>query len=442
MDLAGPETNGPWRALARFLVDGGSVPEPTLLASHGLEALAYLRVDPSHPEHARWRTAYLRRVATHLAIRSELVPLVQAWRADGIDVLLFKGFYLAEFQYPTPAERFYKDVDILVPEGAAGRARQIAVDLGWSVPASRTGATSTNLNSHMDAILRRGLVSIDLHRFVVHGGDRDERVPRRYTAAAWAASREVAWEGTTVRVLDPRDDALMGLVVGRAWSHDGWRLKATDYRDLHLLAERTGLTRDDLAARAAELGCTRTLELLLARCDPWRGYLDMRPPTPEQVRWWWRATAEERGRRRTLGFLRLPGLSAVGLAAALPGLMRARRLVRRHPDPETLVANVRSAARGGSTLDPEGRRRIFAGARFGAALVQPSGDRCLVRSVALYEALRARGEAVTLYLGADAAGRLHAWVRYDHRAAAHAETWRTCAAVQVTLARTSPAPEV
>ena len=416
-----------WTALSRFMVDASQVPDTSDLAEHGLEALAYARAPSNHPERHRWRDTYVRRIATHLAVRATLAPLIRAWREHGIDVTLFKGFYLAEFVYANPAERFYKDVDVLVPELDAARAISLASDCGWTVRASRTGARSSNPHSHMEAILERSNVWIDLHRFVVHqDATPDDRQARRYTAAALAASREVRWEGVTVRVLDPRDSALLGVITSRAWSHDGWHLKAPDYRDLEVLAERAGLSRDALLARASELGCSLTLRLLLDRCDPWRRRLDMAPPTRFQVRRWSLAVSRERGPRVPWRRLQLHGASIGALMRALRGLVRARHLVSRHEDAAALLEHVRWEYAGAVELTTASRRHVFASVRLGAALVQPTGDRCLVRSIALFERLRAHGEPVSLRVGADAAGRLHGWIQYETAGDTPVETWLHC----------------
>jgi hypothetical protein len=423
----------------RYLIAGGEAAAPSALSDHGLGALAYERLPPGHPERARWRDAYVIGAATHLLTLATAAPLIRAWRAQGIEVLLFKGFYLAEFLYPSPAERFYGDVDVLVPEGDASRARQVAVEHGWLVAASRTGPTSTNLHSHMEAILTRPGVAIDLHRFVVHADAPDEDLPRRYTTAAWAASRSVPWQETTIRVLDPRDSALMGLIAGRAWSHDAWHLKATDFLDLQVLRERLGLGREALLARAEDLGCPRTAALILERCDPWQGHLELGPPSSAQRRRWDRAVVHERGPRRGGRRWWPPGASLSGLLATLPDTLHARRLVQRYQDPDQLLVNLPPAPNGATPLTPSERQALFANTRVGAWLVQPSGDhRCLVRSLALFRALRQRGEPVTLHLGVDADGRRHAWIRYDDASRPHSETWPPCPGARA-VAKLGPA---
>jgi hypothetical protein len=424
----------------RFLVAGGAGPPPSALSDYGLGALAYERLPPGHPERARWRDAYVIGATSHLLTLATLAPLVRAWRTHGIEVLVFKGFYLAEFLYPSPAERFYGDVDVLVPEGDAVAAKQLAVEHGWLVAASRNSATSSNVHSHMEAVLTRPGVAIDLHRFVIHSDTADQRLPSRYTAAAWEASQQVAWQETTIRVLDPRDSALMGLIAGRAWSHDAWHLKPADYLDLQFLRDRVGLTREALVGRAEELGCPRTAALILERCDPWRGHLDLRPPSAAQQRRWGRAVDHERGPRRGWRRWWPTGASLPGLAATLPVVLHARRLLQRYRDPEELLGHLRVPAGRSSPLTAPERRALFANTRVGAWLVQPSGDRCLVRSLTIFRTLRQRGEPVTLHLGVDADGRRHAWIRYDDASRPHSETWPPCpgARAVATLAPALP----
>ena len=440
MSNSTPGRQGSFETVARFLVGDSEVPEPADLAAHGLEALAYVRVPQSHPLHERWRDAYLASVATHLATRAAVADLVRAWRERDIEVLLFKGFYLAEFLYASPAERFYRDIDVLVPEATASLAVQVAVDQGWDVLASRLGVANSNRHSHMEAVLWRQGLKVDLHRFAIHCASRDDRTARRFTAAAWAASRAVAWQGTTIRVLDPRDSALMGLVVGRAWSHDDWRLKTPDYRDLEVLADRLGSTREALAARAEELGCPLTLELVLARCDPWLRRLDLMPPSGKQRGAWTKAVAHERGPRMGRVRRRVAGATPMGIAAVLPRLWRARRLVRQYEDAADLLARLRDTPTSFAPMAPAERVRIYDNVRVGAALVQPTGDRCVIRSLALFEALRERGEPVTLYFGVDPSGHRHAWIRHTGGAVALAENWRSCPVSEVVATSPSPVP--
>ena len=429
--------SGPTTALERFVVGSGPPPDPTTVVWHSLEGVAYTAAGHDDAERSRWREGYLDLVRRHLLTRSLVAQLVRAWHDVGIETVLLKGFYLAEAVYASPAERPYTDVDVLIPEAAGERARSVAVGLGWSVAASRLGPVSSNPYSHMELVLERDGVSVDVHRFVIHNSSTDTRMARRYTAAAWEQSRSVEWAGTVVRHLDPRDCALTGLLVARAWSIDRWYLKVTDYRDLVALAERQGLQRESLVERATELGCTRTAEIMLARCDPWRGHLDLGAPTNvERLLWATRTWSERSGTRRRLFSVRRRGVSVSSLLEALPAVVLAQRAASTYVDPDALVSAVAAAApRQRPPLAPHERVALFAAIRLLVPMVQLSGDRCVVRSVALYQALRAHGDDVELWLGLGGetpTPRRHAWVRYADPALPHAETWPACPVRVVT----------
>ena len=75
---------------------------------------------------AFYKADYLAAATRHRIVKSQLLPLIKRWRDAGIDVLLMKGFYLAEFVYEVPAERFYGDVDILIHPKDTSQAKAIA----------------------------------------------------------------------------------------------------------------------------------------------------------------------------------------------------------------------------------------------------------------------------------------------------------------------------
>ncbi|HVM43872.1 MAG TPA: nucleotidyltransferase family protein, partial [Gemmatimonadales bacterium] len=89
------------------------------------------RAGSSDPARAPFRAEFLAALARHQEIKRELVPLLAAWHAAGIETLLYKGFFLAEFVYPTPGTRFHGDVDALIGSAHAAEALRIALSLGW-----------------------------------------------------------------------------------------------------------------------------------------------------------------------------------------------------------------------------------------------------------------------------------------------------------------------
>jgi len=331
--------------LTGFLVGvPGEPPEVATLRREGVSALAFVRL-PEHPDRNALRADFVRASARHLAVRQAVARLVAAWSAADVEVLLFKGFALAEFVYAAAAERSYADIDVAVRPERVATACAVGEAEGWQLVwhvgerdharAARTGGYA----GHEAAQLRHPEldVTLDLHRRLAHNNHNRRpraRAQQRITDAAWAASRPVAWGGGQVRLLDPRDAVVVGLAVNRGWGSDGWFLKARDYPDFAALVERHGLTADALRARARELGVPRTFELFLRRCDPFRRHLRLADPSWWALRGWNARVAAERGWvDLDRGLMRLPevAVEAAGIARALPTVWRHARSPERAP---------------------------------------------------------------------------------------------------------------
>ena len=403
------------RSLERFLVERDPVPDAGLLGRTGLAPLAYARLPVDDPRRSALHDAFTRATARHLSNKLAFLPLARAWRDAGIDVLVFKGFHLAEFVYEHPAQRHYNDIDVLVRPETWPRAEAIAAELGWSIVWRRR--ESLYRWSHEEAILTRGTAEVEAHRFIIDCNGPDDARQRRITAAAWAHAVDVAWGGTTIRALAPVDSLLMGLVLARAWSGgDDWHLKVADYVDLQTVAAVHGVSRDDVHRRAVQLRCARTVELVFQRCDPWSQRLDLARPSAWQRQSWYVAVAPERGHlgvERALGkVMRLPGTIA-DVVRELPRLLRTWRALRSGRGPQ-LHAN--GAAERNRRIAPalEAKERIVRGVKWGARLLALGRDPCRLRSYALFDALRATPYPVRLYEGRASDGaRLHAWVEVD-----------------------------
>ncbi|HEX7040346.1 MAG TPA: lasso peptide biosynthesis B2 protein [Trueperaceae bacterium] len=283
--------------IARFVTTGtASAADVGVLVSAGLASVARRRLAHAgladDPRLVRGAQAAR---ARHAATRAQVVPLLAAWRAAGAEVLLFKGFYLAELVHEDPADRPYDDVDVLLrapgveDEDLAARLAAAAEGCGWEV-AWRLGAAD-----HLDrpgvAFERHELlrvrhpklrVVVDAHRHLVHGGVAvvGERKRLRITQAVWAASRPAVVGGVPVRVPSFVDSALVGLVTSRSWSDDAHALRPHDYLDLEALMRAGGFGPAELLRRARELGAAATLRTFLGRCDPTRGVLDLAEPSP------------------------------------------------------------------------------------------------------------------------------------------------------------------
>lgn len=415
-------------SLAAFVLGHGEPPSPATLRGAGLAAYAHAVLPAEHPARAALRGDYLGALARHVAIEREVVPLFAAWRAAGIEALCFKGFALATWWYPVAGTRFHGDVDVALRAADLPRAAAIAAAAGWREELS--SAADGRPYVHGAYVLQRpgGAAMVDVHRFVIHSSTPWTRVPRRITDAVWAASRERTIGDVAVREPDPVDAVIL-LALQRCWGGDRWHLQAHDALDVRILCDGAGITRDALAARARELGCARTLELFLARCDPEGGVFDLERPAREAVRQWRRAIRKESGVAILVALpihraLRAPGALADTVRALAP-VWRVRRALDRERDVRRLLASLTAQAspaqppaRGG--IPPlHAREHVVRGVRWATQLL-PLGahGRCLVRSLALYVELRRAGWPVVFVSGVrrDAervAG--HAWVELDGR---------------------------
>lgn len=210
----------------------------------------------------------------------------------------------------------------------------------------------------------------------------------------------------------------MGLVLARTWSAgDNRRLKSHDPLDIRAVIEEHGLARGNLERRARELGCARSLELLLRRYDPWRERLDLQAPSFWERQRWYLAVASERGH---MGLERFRGLfsrllgTALDVVRHLPVLLRAKRLLESGHELQEVLATTDAPAEPTTGALLREKERIVRGIKWGTRLLQPHGDLCLLRSLALFLALRARGGDVIFYYGTKLSGGVlqsHAWIR-------------------------------
>jgi hypothetical protein len=406
--------------VAAWLVGRGEAPPADELRAAGLAAYAYSALPPDHPERAALRMDFLSSVAHGLSHKRALLPLLRAWQQAGIPVLLFKGFHLSQFVYPVPGARTYADVDVLLhPESAAG-ARRACEGLGWCVDFDSADAGQPHFHTAFEASRPAEGLGVDAHRFAVGAMAPGVRLKRRVTEAVWARARERTWEGMQVWEMDPVDAMLVGLVLGRAWGADGWRVKAYDAVDWLLLRDQCGGDDRGVEERARELGCARTLRLFRERFDPGRGRLELGLPPRAWVRLARALSAAECFQlgATLLRAVQAPGI-AVDVAATLPYVYRARRAVRGSPDLRELLPSLSPRVASRATASRASRFRTTRGVRWAARLLRTvPGCDCLVRSLALYAALRDQGCPVSFVSGVHVREGLptsHAWLELDGR---------------------------
>jgi hypothetical protein len=276
----GSTSNNPNANLERFLCgDLDAIPSLEVLRSRRLEAWAYTVLPTGHPLKAVCKSAFITARARHELIKQEVLEMVRAWNAAGIEPVLYKGFALAEFTYLQPGTRFHGDVDVLVQPNDFRRALEIGHEHGWETPQPLDHWVFHNPNPHELSLKRsQANAAFDVHQRLVPALRARTEREQDLTQAAWNNARRVEWEGTQIRLLSTEDAFLFGLMISRCWSGDGWRLKSHDLLD-GLALNRQGLTQASLLARAETLKLSRTVNRFLERCDPFKPLLHLKRPS-------------------------------------------------------------------------------------------------------------------------------------------------------------------
>ncbi|SMB91832.1 lasso peptide biosynthesis B2 protein [Deinococcus hopiensis] len=393
---------------------------PHLLAA-GLAGQVRMRLPQDHPLRAALRPGQLALGARHALIRAEVRLLLAAWAREGIPAMLFKGFALAEFEYGTPGERFYGDVDVLIPEDPTTvmRAVHIAISHGWRSDGQHAAPERwTHESAHLFS--PGGQVRLDVHRFAVGWVSGTQERVRRVTAALWAKAGAVDWAGVPVWRPDLVDAVVFNLALGRQWSGDVGGLKPADYADLQRLTARHALTGTQLAARAREVGATHTWAAFREACDPLERHFALGSPDvgPTLVR------AVQRdgllGRRAVWQrrLIRLPRLLR-WLPRLLPDAFAAWWAVRSGGDPRVPLARWTPASPPRPLALAEVQDAVLA-AGWLTRLLYPRQSRvgtCVPRAYTTYRALRRLGHPVVFVSGVARTSRGiqgHAWVEDAH----------------------------
>jgi len=418
--------------LERFLVQSVNTTTPTTgvsevlpdvftLRKHRLAPHAYRLLPQQHPAKAALRPDILTAAAHHEKMKRTLLPLLRLWTDAGIAVLLFKGFYLAEFVYDTPALRFYGDVDILIQPEHAQKAEQLALEAGWRVVFSAGRSLTPYIHELLHLRSPDGGVFVEVHgRVLQNYMPFFHRTQTRLTAAAWQGATQTSLADLPVWVLQPSDAVLIGLVLNRFWSEDNYHLHARDYLDTHMLLTHFALTEADLYERAQYLHCQHTFKQFWRRCNPLAGNMDLSTPRYWQRQRWNIATSFERPyptlERYLAKLLRLPGLIR-DISRQMPLLLRVLRTLKHTEDVNAVLEQLDVPIGERKAIPLKVRQKIVRGVKWGLTLlrVRP-GSNCLPRSLAIYVALRQQGADAVFCSGfRRKEGKLegHAWVELD-----------------------------
>lgn len=219
-----------------------------------------------------------------LRLEHRLFQVIDLLAANGIPVVLLKGAALALTVYDAFWERPMGDVDLLLRDGDAARARALLRAAGWQNTHAAEREAFYDDHHHLAPLDDQdGLgMGLELHtRLAMVGhpfGLDAERV--------WQGAVRIERKGRTLLV--PRSDhQIIHLCLHFAWSHamqgSGWRT----FRDLQALTGGPEMDWDGLVALAHETGartcCYWTFRLASAvgaLSVPERVLESLRPPLP------------------------------------------------------------------------------------------------------------------------------------------------------------------
>lgn len=202
----------------------------------------------------------LRAVATRLRRRSALLQLEMErlyprLAEAGCEPMVIKGPALTHRFYPDPTERFFADIDLLVPthrlEEAVEIARRFGYDSGGN---ARPDDFYRSRHFHYHLVSPIGAI-VELHWDLTRPGD----YVRFDVAAIFERARTIRMGDIDALVPEAGDQLL----------HTASQLAMEGFFDLRRLVDaalilRSGEIGEDLAARAREQGLASTVWLLLA----------------------------------------------------------------------------------------------------------------------------------------------------------------------------------
>jgi hypothetical protein len=320
-----------------------------MAVAHRLEPLLAWRIDQRDvtlPEclAAKWRAARRRAGLTALAQQAALRLAVARLAAAGMASVALKGVRLAWRDYPEPALRPMRDIDLLVAEGDLGRAAVILRQAGFLSEGDdpRAFAAALTHDKHLPPLHHAELgTTIELHhRLSDPPGRRGYRVPQLDPAVMLARAEPLAVGGATV--FGPAaDDLLAHLVTHALYGH---RLDCGPLvlADIHFLATDPGLDWARFNAAAQGGGWSRAADLLLALTARWFGPLPATFAAPPEATL---AAAEDALLADPAGRAQAE-LAADLVAARSPRVFAAMVGRRLTPDPQVIASEGDGAPRG------------------------------------------------------------------------------------------------
>ncbi len=146
-----------WDALAREAVRHGVAP-----LVHARLASAGAQWPVPEPVRNALKACHLRTGLENLRLLARLAAVLRGLQAEGVQVIVLKGAYLAQAVYGEPALRSMGDADILVRPADLERATRVLHSAGWREGAA-TALTSVGGGGHQLPTFVLGGAQVELH---------------------------------------------------------------------------------------------------------------------------------------------------------------------------------------------------------------------------------------------------------------------------------------
>jgi hypothetical protein len=211
----------------------------------------------------RWAAAHRQSAIAALAMRVELLTLVEDLASIGIGTLALKGAWLAWNAYPEPALRPLRDLDLLVAVDDALEARGRLLSAGWREEGAEGLAAEQWLErfKHLPPLVSSQGTVLELH---VRLWDEDGRTPGNVAGVFGRGQADT--DHDALRFPDPVD-MLMHLAVHAAFHRfDAGPLMLIDF---DRLTARIDFDWEAVWRRARAEGWDRALALSLASTRKW-----------------------------------------------------------------------------------------------------------------------------------------------------------------------------
>jgi len=235
---------------------------------HAMRPLLFWHLNDTSPKAipesilAQLRADFYSNSARNLFLTGQLLELLDAFEANGISAIPYKGPTLAAFAYGNLALREFFDLDVLVRKNDVLRAKEVLISEGYRAQYRMTPAQEAAFLRYADQYLyaRDDGNAVDLHW---------EVAPKAFsfrpsTELLWKRLEHLSLGGRIVLVLSP-EDMLLSLCVHGAthrWERLGWVCDVAEL--IHVCKD---MDWDRLVEQAATLGSRRVLFLGLFLAD-------------------------------------------------------------------------------------------------------------------------------------------------------------------------------